>query len=514
MTTTMDPAKLGQGDMEAIEEGLDLVNDNPQYKKRGQIIKERYEERTGWKCPKNLLAAAGNCFETYKQFTEGITDEFRQFLPEDIYEQTQSTDVDHFTRQGLDVNTTILPNLIATEVVNVFPLNRPVAQAFFFDLVAGSSSGSEVGEGEALASPETGVKGTENFTSPVQDDEVLIDSADSRVDGNTASFSDGTRFGEIIPGSVTIEATASDGEVMKAEDDGSQGLIDADPNDTDLDSGGTNTIDYGSGAVDVTFDKNVADDSDIVITYKVDFEKNFDAIANFKAELRSEFLRAKTRKMKFEYMQDAAFNFEETHDRDLGDDIQDHSTRYMRWEIDVEILNDLLMLGGDPSDFVFDAENSPEVTLNDHNEDIKNLLLAMGGEIFDRTTQGFGNFVVGGIDFATLMMGLDGFNAETDLTNLANSGPQRIGNFENMFTIYVNPFYPRDEFVMGMRGQDFRMAGYLYAPFIPAFITPRLLRANMKNEQGAMTSYAKKAINPNFYQAGKLVNTGKPFQIG
>lgn len=81
-------------------------------------------------------------------------------------------------------------------------------------------------------------------------------------DGTKTNFTHTTASADAVPYSVTITATkASDSSTMTVTDDGSGNLI------GDVNSSGTNTISYTTGAIDVTFSAAVKNSTNVTMNY-------------------------------------------------------------------------------------------------------------------------------------------------------------------------------------------------------------------------------------------------------
>jgi len=81
-------------------------------------------------------------------------------------------------------------------------------------------------------------------------------------DGILKNFTGNTFFQAVKPSSLIITAIATDLSTMTVTDDGSGNLI------GDVDGGGTNTVDYETGAIDVTFDTAVNNGERIYLEYR------------------------------------------------------------------------------------------------------------------------------------------------------------------------------------------------------------------------------------------------------
>jgi hypothetical protein len=73
-----------------------------------------------------------------------------------------------------------------------------------------------------------------------------------------------------------------------------------------------------------------------------------------------------------------------------------------------------------------------------------------------------------------------------------NIGIQNVGTLAGMYQIYVAPWYPDNEILMGLRGTDWKFAVGYYCPYIPLFVSDKYILGNdfTQFSQGAMSRYA------------------------
>ncbi|MEK6879962.1 MAG: hypothetical protein AABY22_10160, partial [Nanoarchaeota archaeon] len=83
-------------------------------------------------------------------------------------------------------------------------------------------------------------------------------------------------------------------------------------------------------------------------------------------------------------------------------------------------------------------------------------------------------------------------------------GTEKIGSLNNRFTVYKDPYFPRNVILIGYKGSSFLETGYVYAPYVPLIVTPTLYEPNdFTPRKGVMTRYAKRMVRSDFY--GKVV---------
>jgi hypothetical protein len=83
-------------------------------------------------------------------------------------------------------------------------------------------------------------------------------------------------------------------------------------------------------------------------------------------------------------------------------------------------------------------------------------------------------------------------------------GVEKIGSLANRFTVYKDPYFPRNQILLGYKGGSFLETGFVYAPYVPLIVTPTIFAPDdFTPRKGVMTRYAKKMVRSDFY--GKVI---------
>jgi hypothetical protein len=95
----------------------------------------------------------------------------------------------------------------------------------------------------------------------------------------------------------------------------------------------------------------------------------------------------------------------------------------------------------------------------------------------------------------------------------SNFGVQRLGTLMNKFAVYQDPFLSAGssakDILVGLKGQNFLDAGYVYAPYVPLQVTPTFLDPDdFTFRKGLRTRYATKMLRNEFY--GRISVQGLP----
>lgn len=90
------------------------------------------------------------------------------------------------------------------------------------------------------------------------------------------------------------------------------------------------------------------------------------------------------------------------------------------------------------------------------------------------------------------------FEGADDMTQ--NIGVIRFGTLAQKYKVYKHPWFTANKILMGYKGTSWIETGYVYAPYIPLWVTPLILDPNdFTPRRGIMTRFAKKMVNGNFF---------------
>jgi hypothetical protein len=82
----------------------------------------------------------------------------------------------------------------------------------------------------------------------------------------------------------------------------------------------------------------------------------------------------------------------------------------------------------------------------------------------------------------------------------SNYGIARIGTLLRKWAVYQDPYMPASQILIGLKGNSFLDAGYVYAPYIPLQVTPTFLDPDdFTFRKGVRTRYATRMLRPEYY---------------
>ena len=226
---------------------------------------------------------------------------------------------------------------------------------------------------------------------------------------------------------------------------------------------------------------------------------------------------AKTRKLKAVWTPEFAQDLNAYHSIDAEAELTSMLSEYISQEIDLEIL-DMLMnnalveenwsvtVGEKWSGTnTWSAANTGEAyNQGTWFQTLGTKIQKVSNKIHQKTMRGGANWLVCSPDVATILESIPGYAADTDGNQASFAmGVQKVGQLNNRFTVYKNPYVTANTILLGFRGTQFLETGAVYAPYVPLIMTPLVYDpTNFTPRKGVMTRYAKKIVRPEFY--GKI----------
>ena len=236
---------------------------------------------------------------------------------------------------------------------------------------------------------------------------------------------------------------------------------------------------------------------------------------------------AQTRKLRARWSPELAQDLNAYHSMDAEVELTQILSEQIALEIDREILGDLLtqakganfFWSRSPGKFVnkrTGAEIARTSTLNpgpaftgtvrEWYETLTETVIDVANEIHRKTLRGSANFIVVSPDVATILeasvlyrpsYSIDG---DGQVGAGMTLGAEKVGSLSNRFTVYKDPYFPRNKILVGYKGGSYLETGYVYAPYVPLIVTPTIFAPeDFTPRKGVMTRYGKKMVRSDFY---------------
>lgn len=297
---------------------------------------------------------------------------------------------------------------------------------------------------------------------------------------------------------------------------------------------GTMAVD-ASGSMALSYPQSSALDvessSGSTVTIPV-FESNFGStpspvIPEIDIKIESIAVTATTRKLRARWSPELAQDLNAYHSIDAEVELTQILSEQIALELDREILNDLLTQAAGanyfwsraPGRFV-NKTNGNEITrasslqpgpnftgtVREWYETLVETIIDVGNEIHRKTLRGSANFIVIGPDVATILEAGTYYRPSYSIDGSGqvgapfSIGAEKVGTLSNRFTVYKDPYFPRNKILIGFKGGSYLETGYVYAPYVPLIVTPTIFAPeDFTPRKGVMTRYGKKMVRSDFY---------------
>ena len=260
------------------------------------------------------------------------------------------------------------------------------------------------------------------------------------------------------------------------------------------------------------------------------FESDFSitpqpVIPEIDIKIESIAVTATTRKLRARWSPELAQDLNAYHSMDAEVELTQILSEQIALEIDREILNDLLVQANGanffwdrrPGRFVnkrtgVDQTNgglftSPVFTgtVREWYETLVETIIDVANEIHRKTLRGSANFIVVSPEVATIFEASVLYKPSIKIDGqgqaaISGIGAESIGSLSNRFTVYKDPYFPRNKILVGYKGGSYLESGYVYAPYVPLIVTPTIFAPeDFTPRKGVMTRYGKKMVRADFY---------------
>jgi hypothetical protein len=406
---------------------------------------------------------------------------------------------------AMDLISTVIPNLVVDKLVSIQPMDNMVGVVNYIKYIYGSNKGT-VKAGDTFASALQNNNTNMYYSSEEVRDEAVINAAGKELKTNLSWL-------PVVPGSVVFKGTATVGGVKKAieiTDNKTGGFLVVDAaTQVPLNLPATGSVDYASGAVDVTvagMDDVPADGTTVTYHYNQSsvgagkIGDNTLQTPEVNIEVATIPIIAKTRKLKALYAFDAAFNLNKQYGSDINALLNTQTAAEIAHEIDGEIMNDLLAGAGIENDS-WSRKQPVGVSKLDHYDSFLPTLVQGSNQIFQFTKRASGNFVIAGMDVASVIESCRQFRPANLTAGVV--GPHIMGTL-GQFTVVKNPYYPTTSYTIGYKGTNLFDAGYVFSPYMPVISTNLVMMDDFVGRTGWATSYGKQMLNNKLYVRGEI----------
>jgi hypothetical protein len=456
------------------------------------------------------------------KYTVGVTamlmENQSQYL-QNLNEETKTVNVGSFTKFIFPVLRRVFPNLIANEIVSVQPMTAPVGAVFFLDYVYGTQKG---GTNVGNVFPRDFDK---DYSSEfINGEQLQTGNVAGDFGGAGAAMASTTGFNPVRPldtsrgFSVTVkEINKTTGAVVQTTTDTGSGTFTV---------GATGTINYSTGAIgNFLFTVAPANGNPIKAYYFYDGEMST-KVPQIQLDVKKAAVEATPRRLKALWSSEAAEDLRAFHGLDAETEIVSAVAQEIALEIDREIIQNLFAASTGTT-ATFDRVPPAGIAEMDHLRSMITQISTVSNLIHKKTLRAPANFIVTSPEVSALFSQLtthgdfrsayqsggEVYGGNMDMPRQMAGSPQgqfgiyKVGTLMNKWQVYEDPFFSRDQMLIGLKGSSYLDAGYVWAPYIPLQVTPTFLDpSDFSFRKGLRTRYATKLLRSEYYGQVRVTN--------
>lgn len=472
-----------------------------------------------------------------------------------LNESSEVSDIKGFTNIAFPMVRRIFGGLLAQELVSVQPMSLPSGLLFYLDYTFGdakaggqntdwSAGGSVYGDQTDPGIENLGTGGHYFLNSSYSNREVQA-AVDVQASGTatwaqvdydpdlSASVADETIFYVDVALTSAADYTLSDIDEtnykaisISGSDTNWAGVVDVVKRHNTLNTttgvarvfySGSSLLDDSIGLT-ASFVKSagltVASDG-TVLTPSFESDFSADIIPELDISIKAVSVNTETRKLKAKWTPELAQDLNAYHALDAEAELTSILSEQVALDIDREILSHLLndatgarfFWSREPGKFI-DKETAATLggsftgNVREWYETLVETCLDVANQIHRKTLRGKANFMVCGPDVSTMLEASVQYKAAIAGVDDAqfSLGMEKAGSLANRFTVYVDPYFPRNKILLGYKGSRFLETGYVYAPYVPLIVTPTIFAPeDFTPRKAVMTRYAKKMVRSDMY---------------
>ena len=300
----------------------------------------------------------------------------------------------------------------------------------------------------------------------------------------------------------------------------------------------------GAAATRVTASAPVADtlsvNSDGSTLTIPSFETNFDVdssprIPDVDIKVESVAVTATTRKLRARWSPEMAQDLTAYFSVDIEAELTNLLSEMITLDIDREILNDLLTQANAaslywsraPGKFVniytgvevartSTSYPGPAFTgdVQQWYQTLVETITNVANTIHKKTLRGAGNFIVCSPDVQTILEHTVAYRAnykidsDGQVRDSMSIGREAAGTINGRYSVFIDPYFPANKILIGLKGSTFLESGYIYAPYVPLILSPVVYAPeDLTPRKGIMTRYGKKMVRSDFYGTVTVLDT-------
>jgi len=395
-----------------------------------------------------------------------------------IDEVTRTSSLGTFDKWIFPVIANMSENDVIDQLVAVQPMAGPVSQIVYMDIVTGKAKG-QVPAGTPMWRSLQGA--VDRFDD--SDELVSNESVGTTSGGNLSGVN--LSYTPVRPGTVTLNVG---GTITTDDSNGSfiaTGAV------------ASGTINYQTGAVVLTGSGS----NSVTATYAFNSEGNL-GIMDYEIKLTSTPVTAKVLKLKAMWSEEADQNLQSMYNIKAEPVLLNALTNALQYQKHRSVIYDLRNRA-QAGVVTWDATPPASVNYQTHKFSIIDAFETASNFIYGATNMVAGNWILCGLQAATVVTTLPQFVAKNNRTQM--HGITYLGDLGNK-KVFADPHYENDEFLVGHKGDQFLVTGYVLGEYQKLYTTPNIVLPDFINQRGFATSFAKKMVNANMFARGRVLS--------
>lgn len=367
-----------------------------------------------------------------------------------LLQETDRGGIPQWIKTGLALISATFANNILDEVVSVQPLQQRTGRVHYLDIVTETQKG-DIPIGRKLFDALSGFYGDTEFTNYKVRNEVVGAAGAANYPAIVLGYP------PVIPGTFQV----GDG-TLRVVDDRNGNLI----GDT---AAGANTINYLTGAVNVTF--SAATTNTVVANYEYNIEAALQ-LPEVGIQLRSETVEALPRALSMKWSVQAVQDFLNDYGINAEPTLIDAGGRVIQMETLKHVFNTMrnAATGGA---VVFDNAAPAGVPYSFHIKTFSFFVTRLQALIWEKTQTTMPNRMVASPDIWYIIEAQDGFQGEDTVANDGIAGPRKVGRLtRHGIDVYIDPTYVNFTATLSYRGPEFVSTSVIVGMYIPLYKSP------------------------------------------
>lgn len=386
----------------------------------------------------------------------------------------------NFKRDSFNIVSIAIQNTILPEIVSVQPMSTAAQLLPILEFRYGTDKG-DVNAGDLILDSTGKGKTNKNYDSKVIENQAIA----AGITQYLAPFT------PIDAGTVKI---VDNGNVIT--DDGAGNLSD----------GGT--IDYANGVITL---HAATTDATISYTYDNSVVPNYlypeldghnkQQVGDVTLGINPVLVEAYEHKLRAVYALTAAYRINKEYGVNMPLEFEKQVANEMNKERERVVMGDIFQQADGGNAVVWSATPRPGVSDAEHVESLPIAINLAASEIYTKNGGNLTpNFIVAGANVVAYLSKTKNFEA--------NEAPKNGGSFMagklGTLTVYQTPVIGTNDFFLGGIGNDFWQAGYILGDYMPVTFTTPVTLADFTSQQGYVSIYGTKMVNPQLYIRGRI----------